>query len=299
MKAMAVPPALEEAPVAVLTYQARVFPLLIARNARRWLSFRVSVVMDLLASIAQAVTFYVLGSLVVVPGQNSWQGQYVTFLAVGMVFNTLLEASLRGPFQGLSWDYWYGRLETILLSPCPIGLEMLAHVGWAYVRALVNALLFGLLGLAFGARLAAPPSNLLLALLALALATLAVLGFGFASAAMFMLINAKGNNDPISWLVGVLQGLVTGVYFPTTLLPTPLAAAALLLPQTYAIDVAHRLLLPDAETPRLPVHGALPPVTVDLLVLLFLAVVLPILGGLVFRSGVRKARRDGGLSRWT
>jgi ABC-2 type transport system permease protein len=299
MESVTVPLALEEAPVASLAYQARVLPLLIARNARRWLSFRVSVVMDLLASIVQAVTFYILGSLVVAPGQNSWQGQYVTFLAVGMVFNTLLEASLRGPYQGLSWDYWYGRLETILLSPCPMVLEMLAHVGWAYVRALVNALLFGLLGLAFGAQFAASPSNLLLAFLALALANLGVLGFGFASAAMFMLINAKGNNDPISWLIGVLQGLVTGVYFPTTLLPAPLAAAALLLPQTYAIDVAHRLLAPNAETPRLPLHGALPPVTVDLLALLFLAMALPIVGGLVFRIGLSKARRDGGLSRWT
>jgi hypothetical protein len=45
---------------------------------------------------------------------------YAAFLAVGLVFNTLLEASLTGPFTSLSQNYWSARLETILHSPCPV-----------------------------------------------------------------------------------------------------------------------------------------------------------------------------------
>jgi Uma2 family endonuclease len=69
-----------------------------------------------------------------------------------------------------------------------------------------------------------------LVVLALALAALAVLGFGFLSAATFTLLNAKGWNGPISWIVGILQGLVTGVYFPITLLAGRLHAPAWLRP---------------------------------------------------------------------
>lgn len=299
MAANANPFPLETAPVAGPAYLARIAPVLIGRNARRWLTFRVSVALDLLTALAQAATFYFLGALVAAGSQHTWQGQYVSFLAIGMVFNVLLEASLRGPFQGLSWDYWYGRLETLLLSPCPLGLELLAHVGWAYLRALVNAALFALLGLAFGARLAVGAGSIVLALVALGLALVAVLGFGFMSAAMFMLVNAKGSTDPISWLVGVLQGLVTGVYFPIALLPAPLATAALLLPQTYAVDAAHRLLLPSANTPRLPLLAFLPPVDADLAILVIFALVLPLVGLRLFAAALTKARRDGGLSRWT
>ncbi|MBI3974707.1 MAG: hypothetical protein HY332_25810 [Chloroflexi bacterium] len=125
------------------------------------------------------------------------------------------------------------------------------------------------------------------------------------SASTFVLINAKGWSDPIGWAVGLLATLVTGVYFPITLLPGPLFAAAQLLPHTYGIDAARRLLLP-AETgltlPVLPLHAALPllsPVQVDLLALTLGAVVLPLLGAALFAAGVAKARTDGGLSRWT
>lgn len=113
-----------------------------------------------------------------------------------------------------------------------------------------------------------------------------------------MLVNAERHHDPISWLVGVLQGLVTGVYFPIALLPATLATAALLLPQTYAVDAAHRLLLPAANTPRLPILAFLPLVQADLAVLLVLALLLPVAGLRLFVVGLNKARRDGGLSRW-
>lgn len=109
---------------------------------------------------------------------------------------------------------------------------------------------------------------------------------------MFMLINAKSWNDPVGWLAMVLQGLVTGAYFPVHQLPAVLHSMAKCLPQTYAIDAARRLLL--------PVTTVEPPVTVSGLSPLqsgFL-VALPALGWLTFRAGLSEAQRDGSLSRW-
>ena len=115
---------------------------------------------------------------------------------------------------------------------------------------------------------------------------------------MFMLINAKSWKDPVGWLVMVLQGLVTGAYFPVHQLPAALQAMAKCPPQTYAIDAARRLLLPETETAPLLTIGGLSPLASDFLVLALFLVALPTLGWLTFRAGLRKAQRDGGLSRW-
>jgi hypothetical protein len=48
-----------------------------------------------------------------------WQAEFAAFLAVGLVFNAMLAASLPGPYQSLAMNYWYRRLESLLLSPYP------------------------------------------------------------------------------------------------------------------------------------------------------------------------------------
>lgn len=308
--------ALEEAPVGDLRYAARVLPVLLGRNARRWLQFRVSVAMSLISGAANASVFFFVGTILAGAGQaaagtpgavgrDGWLAEYAGFLAVGTVMSAILGASLTGPYRSLSTDYWTGRLEAVLLSPTPLGLALLGDVVWQYVLALQNAAMLVAVGWLFGAQLQATPAGAGLALLALVLAAVGVLGYGLVSASMFMLINAKGWSDPIGWVVGLLAGLATGVYFPITLLPGPLQMAAQALPHTYAIDAARRLLLPTnaADTlPTLPLHHALPalsPVQTDLIALAVGAVALPLLGGALFAAGVTKARTDGGLSRWT
>jgi lipooligosaccharide transport system permease protein len=287
---------LEETPVAGPSYLWTIFPALLSRNARVWVYFRVSLVMDLINMAAQASIFFFVGRAL--GGGETWTDNYAAFLAVGLVFNTLLEASLTGPSTSLGENYWMARLETVLLSPCPVPALLVADSLWFYVRALINAAILGTVGWWFGARLDAGPGDALLAVAALLLAAVAVLGFGLISAAMFMLINAKGFNDPVGWLVMVLQGLVTGAYFPVDQLPPVLQAMARCLPQAYAIDAARRLLLPDTETAPLVTVGVLSPLASDFLLLALFLTILPPLGWLTFRTGLRKAQRDGGLSRW-
>jgi ABC-type polysaccharide/polyol phosphate export permease len=292
------PGQLEEAAVAGPGYLLRIFPALMGRNARMWIHFRTSLVMDLLNMAAQASVFFFVGQALGAGGQE-WTGNYAAFLAIGLVFNTFLEASLNGPVLSLAANYWSARLETVLLSPCPVWSMLIADSAWFYVRAIVNGAILGMVGWAFGARIDASPQEALTALAALLLAAVAVLGFGLMSAAMFMLINAKGGNDPVSWLIGILQGLVTGAYFPVSELPALLQALAKCLPQTYAIDVARRMLLADGAVAPVVTIGSLSPLQSDFVMLGGFVLVLPVLGILLFRKGLRKARFDGGLSRWS
>jgi ABC-2 type transport system permease protein len=282
------------APPAGRTYILGVLPVLLRRQAKIWLQFRVSSVMDILTMLAQASVFFFVGKAI---GGNAWTGANAGFLAVGIIANTMLQAALAGPYSSLASAYWTTRLESMLLSPCPLILQIVADVLWILINAAISALFLIVVGASFGARLDASLGDMLLAGLVIVLGLVAVLGIGFISASTFMLINAKGFNDPVAWAVGILQGLVAGAYFPPADLPTPLYALARLLPQTYAIDALRRLLLAD-HPPTLARIGSLSPLASDLLLLTCFTTVTTIAGFTTFRAGMRKARADGGLSRW-
>ena len=287
--------AFDPAPVRGLPYLANIIPVLMRRQAQLWLQFRVSSAMDILTMLAQASVFFFVGRAI---GGGSWSAATAGFLAVGIVTNTFLQEALSGPYRSIANAYWSVRLESLLLSPCPLIVNVIGDVLWILVNAVLSGIFLAAIGAAFGARLSANPGELLLALGVLMLGTVAVLGIGLVSASMFMLINAKGFNDPISWFVGVLQGLAAGAYFPPSELPGPLYAVARCLPQTYTIDAIRRLLLHD-ETPRLAQVGTLSPIASDLLIVTGMTAVALVLGVISFRIGLRKARRDGGLSRWS
>lgn len=290
------PSHLEIGPTGNAAYLTSVFPVVLRRQAAIWMRFRVSTVMDLMTMAAQASVFFFIGRAA---GQGEgWTANYAGFLVVGMIMNAILESSLTGPYSSIAQAYWEARLESYLLSPCPIGLLVLADVAWSYTRAAINAVLIGIIGYSFGARLDVSVVDLGTAVLVTIVAAIAVLGFGFLSAAMFMLLNAKGFNDPVAWLIGVLQGLVAGAYFPISELPGPLRTVAMALPQTYAIDAVRRLLgVADGREALIEAPG-LSPLQWDVVILAVSAVVIGATGLWVFTLGMRKAQRDGGLSRW-
>ena len=187
------------------------------------------------------------------------------------------------------------------MSPPSVGLVVMSDVFWGYIRTCFDVTCYLLLGWAFGMQIGGNV-NYGMAVVVLLLSILSVLGFGLMSGAMFMLINAKGWNDPIKWTISTLQGLVCGVYFPISVLPGWLQKVSLCLPQTYAIDAARRVMLTQAAIREtVPIHSLLPtsPLIADVLVLVIFTVILIPLGWLIFKLGLVKARRDGGLSRWT
>jgi len=282
----------------------KIMETLIAREAKIWTRFRISFFMDIAAMIAQASIFLFIGMTFIKdsPEMLKYGGDYVTYLILGLIFLRFMDSSLTSPYQALSDSYWWCRLETILLSPCSINLMITSGTIWGYIKTLLDMIIYLLLGLLFGMHLGMPTS-LYLVLFVFILGVVSVLGFGLISASMFMLINAKGWNDPVKWIVSTLQGLVCGIYYPITILPNWLQKIGLCLPQTYAIDAVRRLFLrisPSTITlsPQ-EWFSFTTPLGADILILcLFLLFLLP-LGFFSFKLGLRKAKSDGCLSRWT
>ncbi len=235
-----------------------------------------------------------------VPAVRAVAGNYVAFVVSGMVVNVLLATALAGPYQGLMESFWSNRVEVILASPLRLpvfltGLTLGRFVDAAFRIAvyLVGGAL--LLGLAWPGALSA---GALLAVLLPAL--VATTGLGLLAASTIYILDARGGQDPIRFVVETSAGLVAGVYVPLQVLPGWAQWVAFLIPHTYAFDGSRRALFGPASLPPLPIHTFLPlsPLAADVLILVVYAAIAFPLGWRIFQQGLHLARSNGRLSRW-
>jgi len=282
-----------------------VIGVLIERNFKLMTRFSVSHFMFYVGVLSDAALSAFLGKALV-GGQESAQigGDYISYVIIGLAYSQLMSTSIKAPMQSLSGAYWSARLEPLLRAPVRLEIVVLADSIWSYMVDVVTILIYVLVGAFFGMRIQGGPA-LLTGLLALMAGCISVLGYGFLSAAMFNLINAKGFNEPVEWLVSTMQRLVCGVYFPISVLPNWLKVLGGLMPQTYVLDYVRRVLIPTyPKGPTLPAHilvEGLPPLTpetIDLLAVIALTLIVLPFGLWAFNKGMQKARQDGGLSRW-
>lgn len=124
------------------------------------------------------------------------------------------------------------------------------------------------------------------ALLVLAVCSVSLVGFGIVAAVLPLLSPDKGQQ--VSYIVSSLLLLVSGVYYPVSVLPDWMQAIAKLSPVTYALEGSREALLEGAGLAEL--RG-------EILVLLVMGVVFVPLGLWVFHLGESCAKRTGKLKR--
>jgi ABC-2 type transport system permease protein len=102
--------------------------------------------------------------------------------------------------------------------------------------------------------------------------------------AVFILIFKQGS--PFNWLIGTASGLLGGILYPVSVLPSWLQPYANLLPITHALEAIRQVLLNGASLRM--VYDKL------LILSLFAAVLLPA-GLTAFAYGLKIAKREGSL----
>ena len=168
---------------------------------------------------------------------------------------------------------------------------MLGNIAFSYLRAGIEIALYIVLGIfVFGIGLAG--ARVLPTLIVLGAGVISVTGIGLIAASTFSLLNCKGWSDPVTWLVSLMVGLVSGVYFPPSILPGWVQRIAAFLPQTYAYRSARLTMMTGAS---LSTHT----VAQDLFAIMLLAALYLPLGIFLYRRSLRKAETDGALTRWS
>jgi len=211
--------------------------------------------------------------------------EFTTVLLIGAVIWAYLGIIFEILTETVAWERWEGTIEYTFMAPLSrpvhlIGMGVFA-VAYGVVRA---ALLFAVVAAFFS--LSMPDANFASALLILAIASVSFIGIGMMTAVLPLISPEKG-----SQLGFVAQGLllvVSGVYYPTSVLPQWMQWLSTISPATYALRGIRAAILGGAGVQAL--WG-------DIWPLILIGIVSIPLGLAVFRRGERYAKKHGKLKR--
>lgn len=279
-----------------LTSYLRATKIMLRRQFKVWTFFSVPFFLDIIGMLTEIAVFFYIGTFVgqaASPYLTEFEVGYTTFMIVGIALNSYLTVALTSVYTSLCDGYFGGGLEFYLSSPIGIWVYIGSSLLFNYFRATLRVIFYFLFGVfLFGVTL---NLNVFSSLIVMFLGITAVTGLGLIGASTFSLKEAKGYTNPIQWIVGMLAGVVSGVYIPLGVLEKRaswLLNLSYMLPQTYALRALRHTFLNGT-----PVTN--PVVLNDITTLAFFNMILVPVGLFLFKKGLEKDEKEGTISVWT
>jgi ABC-2 type transport system permease protein len=237
-------------------------------------------------SIANALAITFIGAgMEAISGQAVDTGYLIMFLLAGTLIWHFLSIVFDAISEVIAWERWEGTIEYTFMAPVPRMTHMLGQTAFSLVYGLLHtAIILGIVALFFNLDLSA--ANLGGSLLVLVAGSLSFIGLGIVASIMPLLFPERGAQ--MTHVVQATLLLVSGVYYPVSVLPAWMQAVARLSPATYVLEGVREALLGGRPT------GQLWPYIWPLLVM---GVVLMPVGVFVFGQAERYAKRTGKLKR--
>jgi ABC-2 type transport system permease protein len=196
---------------------------------------------------------------------------------LGIVFELLIET--------VAWERWEGTIEYTFMAPLTRAVHLLGTGIFAIFYGLVRAtIVFATIAAFFGLHM--PNANFGSALVLLAVASVSFVGIGMMTAVLPLISPEKGTQ--FGYVAQGLMLVVSGVYYPVSVLPQAMQWIATVSPATYALRGMRNAILNGA---------GLGEVWGDIWPLIVIGVVSIPLGIWVFRRGELHAKRHGKLKR--
>ncbi|MDQ6919499.1 MAG: ABC transporter permease [Candidatus Dormibacteraeota bacterium] len=207
------------------------------------------------------------------------------FLLVGSLLWGYLSSVFTDVSFAISWERWEGTIEYTFMAPVRRVTHLLGICLFAIVYGLIrSAIVLAIAVPLFNLDLS--QSDLLAAAAVLAASTLPLVGIGILAAVLPLLSPEKG--DQMAMAIQGFLLLVSGVYYPLSVLPWPLQVAGYFSPLTYTLSGIRDSLLQGRHlVDLLPLLG----------LLLAMGVVLIPAGLAVFGWAERRAKHLGLLKR--
>jgi len=236
-------------------------------------------------TVANTLTIVFIAEGIPAMGGKVNVNELTTILLVGAVIWAYLGIIFEILTETVAWERWEGTIEYTFMAPLSrpthlLGMGIFA-IGYGVVRAV---LLFGAVAAFFS--LSLPDANYAAALVLLMIASISFIGIGMMTAVLPLISPEKGTQ-----LGFVAQGLllvVSGVYYPVSVLPGWMQALAKISPATYALEGCRAAILDGAGLSDL--WG-------DIWPLIVIGIVSVPLGLWTFRRGEHYAKKHGKLKR--
>lgn len=210
---------------------------------------------------------------------------YFSYVLLSMAFFSYVGVGLGSFADRIQSEQAQGTLEAILLTPTGISTILFSMALWNLLFATIDMAIYIILAV-FLFKINFVNMNILSTLVILLLTITSFSGLGILSAS-FIMIFKRGN--PLNWVISNVEGLISGVYFPITVLPAWLQFMAKFFPITYAIRAVELAVYRGYSLFQLRKEIAF--------LFLFSLLLLP-LSLAVFKYVLRKAKMDGSLTQY-
>jgi len=234
---------------------------------------------------ANTLTIVFIAKGVVAEGGTIDLDRLTTILLIGAVIWSYLGIVFELLIETVAWERWEGTIEYTFMAPLSrpvhlIGMGLFA-IGYGVVRA---SLVFGAVAAFFSLHM--PNANFGTSLLLLGVASVSFIGIGMMTAVLPLISPEKGMQ--LGFMGQGIMLVVSGVYYPVSVLPDWMEWISKISPATYALRGIRNAILEGAGP------GA---VWGDIWPLLVIGAVSIPLGLAVFRRGEQYAKKHGKLKR--
>ncbi len=236
-------------------------------------------------SLANTLTIVFIAKGIKAAGGQIDVNRATTTLLIGAVIWSYLGIVFEFMTETVAWERWEGTIEYTFMAPLRRSVHLFGVGIFAVLYGVLrSAILFAVVASFFGLHL--HNAHFFSAILVLTVASASFMGVGTMTSVLPLISPEKG-----AQLGFVAQGtllVISGVYYPVTVLPQWMQWLSTISPATYALRGIRRALLDGAGVAG--VWG-------DIWPLMVIGVVAMPLGLWVFRRGEIYAKRHGKLKR--
>jgi ABC-2 type transport system permease protein len=217
--------------------------------------------------------------------QGTDANNLILYLGIGTVVWAYLRAVFSNISEMIVWERWEGTIEYTMMAPISRLTHMLGVSLFSIVYALMRTVLL-LIALFLFFDVDLSHANAGGALAIILVGSLSFVGVGIMAAVLPLLFTERG--EEMTFIISSLLLLVSGVYYPVSVLPGWMQAAANISPATYVLEGMRATILDGTSTSHLGQY-LIPMAIIG-------ALTIP-LGMFVFTSVERYAKRTGRLKR--
>lgn len=251
-------------------------------------SYRLAFFFNFFGILVSILSYFFINKLFgsqIVPHLETYGVDYFSYVLLSTAFFGYVGVGLGSFSERIHAEQQLGTLETVLLTPTKISTILFSLALWNLVLATIDLFIYACLAV-FVFKISFANVNILSTAVVFILTILSFSALGIISAS-FIMVFKRGN--PLGWVLGSLEGLIGGVYFPITVLPGWMQFLAQFFPITYSITAIQLAVYRGYSLPQL---------SREILFLFAFSVVLLPLSLFLFRRGLDKARREGTLGQY-
>ena len=236
-------------------------------------------------TVANTLTIVFIGKGVEATGGDVDVDRLTTVLLIGAVVWSYLGIVFEILIETIAWERWEGTIEYTFMAPLKRSMHLLGMGVFAILYGLVRAtIVFAAIAALFGLHM--PEANFASAFVLLAVASVSFVGIGMMTAVLPLISPEKGTQ--FGYVGQGLMLVVSGVYYPVSVLPTFMQWLAKISPATYALRGMRQAILEGASIAA---------VWAELWPLIVIGLISVPLGIWVFQRGEVHAKKHGKLKR--